>query len=191
MRWTRVAAQALGLLAMLVVAVALLVTWGARPTPPPRHQPIVVLPDPRMPPAIVRPVIPAPAPEPPPPTSGVRGAIERTLGLDFDMHLPLLKRRRMPVSITWYCLKGTTRRGNPVREGIIAADPTVIPLGSTVDLYIGLRYAGRFLVDDTGRLIKGQKIDVWTPDCRDAITRGRRRGAVVMVEVPAPRKRRR
>ncbi len=85
------------------------------------------------------------------------------------------------VEMTAYCLKGTTRRGRYVRPGIIAADPRVFPLAKYVELYIGKKYMGRFLVDDTGRLIKGTRIDVWTPTCREAILFGRRRGTAILV----------
>lgn len=95
----------------------------------------------------------------------------------------------LDVSITAYCLRGLTRRDNPVRPGIIAADPRVFPLGSRVEVYVGTHYLGRFLVDDTGGVIKGNKIDVWTPGCREARRFGRRKGKAILVArdaAPAP-----
>lgn len=85
------------------------------------------------------------------------------------------------VSLTAYCLRGTTRRDNPVRPGIVAADPRVFPLGSRVEVYVGSHYLGRFLVDDTGGKIKGAILDVWTPECREARRFGRRKGRAVLV----------
>jgi 3D (Asp-Asp-Asp) domain-containing protein len=95
------------------------------------------------------------------------------------------------VSLTAYCLRGLTRRDNPVRPGIVAADPRVFPLGSYVEVYVGKRHLGRFLVDDTGGVIKGNKLDVWTPECREARRFGRRKGKAILVpadaeEVPVP-----
>ena len=90
----------------------------------------------------------------------------------------------VPVQLTAYCLKGTTRRDNLVREGIVAADPKVFPLGRYVELYIGRRYHGRFLVDDTGRRIRDGILDIWTPECRDARRFGRQRGTAVLVARP-------
>ena len=87
----------------------------------------------------------------------------------------------VPVLMTSYCLKGTTRRGRYVRPGIIAADPRFFPLSRYVELYIGKEYYGRFLVDDTGRKIKGNHIDVWLPSCRDAIIFGVKRGTAVLI----------
>jgi 3D (Asp-Asp-Asp) domain-containing protein len=93
----------------------------------------------------------------------------------------------IPVEITAYCLSGTTRRGRWVRPGIIAADPRVFPLSRYVELFEGDNYLGRFLVDDTGRLIKGTHIDMWVPTCREARLFGRVQGTAVLV----PRKKHR
>ena len=87
----------------------------------------------------------------------------------------------IPVEITAYCLSGTTRRGRWVRPGIIAADPRVFPLSRYVELFDGDHYLGRYLVDDTGLLIKGQHIDVWVPTCREARLFGRVEGTAVLV----------
>lgn len=87
----------------------------------------------------------------------------------------------IPVEITAYCLSGTTRRGRWVRPGIIAADPRVFPLSRYVELFEGDNYLGRFLVDDTGLLIKGQHIDMWVPTCREARLFGRVQGTAVLV----------
>jgi len=88
----------------------------------------------------------------------------------------------VPVEMTAYCLtRNTTRRGRYVRAGIVAADPRLFPLSRYVELYDGRRYLGRFLIDDTGRLIKGNIIDVWLPTCREAKIFGRRKGIAVLV----------
>jgi 3D (Asp-Asp-Asp) domain-containing protein len=91
----------------------------------------------------------------------------------------------VPVSLTAYCLKGTTRRDTYVREGIVASDPGVFPLGRYLEIYVGKTYYGRFLIDDTGHAIKGNRLDIWTPTCRDAHRFGRTRGTAVLV--PRPR----
>jgi 3D (Asp-Asp-Asp) domain-containing protein len=90
----------------------------------------------------------------------------------------------LPVLITQYCLRGTTRRGRYVRQGIVAADPHVFPLARYIELYVGTRYLGRFLVDDTGGRIKGRHIDLWTPDCRAARRFGLQHGTAVAVHAP-------
>ncbi|HYW49254.1 MAG TPA: 3D domain-containing protein [Gemmatimonadaceae bacterium] len=88
---------------------------------------------------------------------------------------------RIAVSVTAYCLQGRTRRGNLVRDGIIAADRKLFPLGREVDLWFGREKYGRFLADDTGGVIIGGIIDVWMPDCKAARRFGRRRGYAQLV----------
>jgi 3D (Asp-Asp-Asp) domain-containing protein len=66
----------------------------------------------------------------------------------------------------------------------VAADPKLFPLGRYVELYIGRRYHGRFLVDDTGGRIRDGILDIWTPSCRDARRFGRQRGTAVLVARP-------
>lgn len=76
-------------------------------------------------------------------------------------------------SATAYCLRGRTATGGSVRRGIIAADPRVLRLGSTVRLEGG-GYSGTYQVTDTGGRIKGKKIDIWVPNCGEARKFGRR-----------------
>lgn len=90
----------------------------------------------------------------------------------------------VPVLLTSYCLRGTTRRGRYVRSGIVAADPRLFPLSRYIELYVGKEYYGRFLVDDTGRKIKGAHLDVWLPTCRAAKVFGVKRGTAVLIARP-------
>ena len=87
----------------------------------------------------------------------------------------------IPISITQYCLKGTTRRGRFVRPGIVAADPRIFPLARYVEVFMGKKYLGRYLVDDTGGNVIGATLDIWTPSCRQATRFGRQRGRAVLV----------
>lgn len=88
---------------------------------------------------------------------------------------------RIAVTMTAYCLQGRTRRGNLVRDGIIAVDRKLFPLGREVDLFLGQKSYGRFLADDTGGVIKGGRIDIWMGDCTAARRFGRRRGYAQLV----------
>ena len=108
-----------------------------------------------------------------------RTAAKQSLVERLTMRAP--DAERVPVQFTQYCLQGRTRRDNWVREGIVAADPRVFPLGRYVELFLGDQSLGRFLVDDTGGVVKGNIIDIWTPSCKDAIRFGRRRGYAVLV----------
>jgi 3D (Asp-Asp-Asp) domain-containing protein len=74
---------------------------------------------------------------------------------------------------TAYSLRGRTASGQMVSKGLIAADPRVLPLGSRVRLEAGA-YSGEYLVADTGGMIRGRRIDIWTPSSREAMRFGRR-----------------
>lgn len=74
---------------------------------------------------------------------------------------------------TAYSLRGRTATGAPVSKGIIAADPRVLPLGSRVRIEAGA-YSGEYLVADTGGMVRGKRIDIWTPSSREAMRFGRR-----------------
>lgn len=74
---------------------------------------------------------------------------------------------------TAYSLLGRTASGRRPSRGLIAADPSVLPLGSRVRLEAG-SFSGEYLVADTGRSVRGKKIDIWTPNVREASRFGRR-----------------
>ncbi len=65
----------------------------------------------------------------------------------------------MTVVSTAYALSGTTATGIPVGPGVVAVDPSVIPLGTrmTIPGY------GEGIAADTGSAIVGARIDVWLP----------------------------
>jgi 3D (Asp-Asp-Asp) domain-containing protein/peptidoglycan hydrolase CwlO-like protein len=87
-------------------------------------------------------------PPPPPPTGG----------------------RKMVADATCYILKGITASGLPVGPGIVAVDPTVIPLGTR--LYIP--GYGKGIAADIGGGIKGNIIDLWYPTYAACAKWGRR-----------------
>jgi len=74
---------------------------------------------------------------------------------------------------TAYSLRGRTASGLPVSKGIIAADPRVLPLGSRVKIDAG-SWSGEYLVADTGGMVRGKRIDIWTASTREAMRFGRR-----------------
>ena len=65
--------------------------------------------------------------------------------------------KTLTVVATAYTLRGTTATGIPAGPGVVAVDPTVIPLGTrmTIPGY------GEAVAADTGGAIKGLRIDVW------------------------------
>jgi 3D (Asp-Asp-Asp) domain-containing protein len=74
---------------------------------------------------------------------------------------------------TAYSLRGRTASGRMVSKGLIAADPRHLPLGSRVRIEAGT-YSGEYLVADTGGMVRGRRIDIWTPTSREAMRFGRR-----------------
>jgi peptidoglycan DL-endopeptidase CwlO len=78
--------------------------------------------------------------------------------------------RTLTVTATGYSLPGRTATGLPVAWGVIAVDPSVIPLGTrmTIPGY------GAGVAADTGGAIQGYTIDLWFPTVADALAWGRR-----------------
>lgn len=77
---------------------------------------------------------------------------------------------------TAYCDKGKTASGIQSKEGVVAVDPRVIPLGTR--LYIestdGSWSYGVCLAGDTGGLIKGNRVDLFYDEYDECIQFGRR-----------------
>ncbi len=88
---------------------------------------------------------------------------------------------------TAYCLGGRTASGQRVAKGLIAADPSVLPLGTRVRLDAG-SYSGEYLVADTGGAVKGKRIDIWTPNSHEANRFGRRKVKLTVLSYPVKRK---
>jgi cystine transport system substrate-binding protein len=76
----------------------------------------------------------------------------------------------MTVSTTGYAIRGRTASGLPTGWGIIAVDPTVIPLGTrmTIPGY------GEGVAADTGGAVRGATIDLWFPTLAQAMAWGRK-----------------
>jgi peptidoglycan DL-endopeptidase CwlO len=77
---------------------------------------------------------------------------------------------KMTVSSTGYCLDGTTATGVPTSPGVVAVDPSVIPLGT----HMSVPGYGEGVAADTGSAVKGRTIDVWFESCADALAWGRK-----------------
>ena len=89
-------------------------------------------------------------------------------------------------TITHYCCEkyqhvcgtgtGLTATGIPVAPGMVAVDPDVIPLGSTV-IIDGQEY----LAADTGGAIKGNHVDIAVPTHQEALELGKKTAEVWIV----------
>ena len=76
----------------------------------------------------------------------------------------------LTVVATGYSLRGRTATGAPTGWGVVAVDPSVIPLGTrmTIPGY------GSGVAADTGSAIQGATIDLWFPTLAQARAWGRR-----------------
>ncbi len=79
-----------------------------------------------------------------------------------------------PFEATAYCDYGFTASGVYVRDGIVAGDPRILPLGSVIDIKFDGEVREKYEVMDTGGAIKGYIIDIWMPTCEEALAFGRR-----------------
>jgi 3D (Asp-Asp-Asp) domain-containing protein len=83
---------------------------------------------------------------------------------------------------TAYCHGTITAAGTRVRDGIVAADPAVLPLGTVIRVGgLGQRYNRVYHVMDTGRAVRGRRIDVYVSNCAEAIEFGRRSAVVTVI----------
>jgi peptidoglycan DL-endopeptidase CwlO len=84
--------------------------------------------------------------------------------------------RSITVSATGYSLPGHTATGMPVGLGVVAVDPSVIPLGTrlTIPGY------GEAVAADTGSAVRGATIDLWFPSLAQARAWGRRTVTIIL-----------
>ena len=76
----------------------------------------------------------------------------------------------MVVDAVAYHLSGRTASGLPVGVGVVAVDPTVIPLGTR----LFVPGYGPAIAADVGSAVKGNIIDLWMPTRAKALAWGRR-----------------
>ena len=74
---------------------------------------------------------------------------------------------------TAYCVAGTTASGEEVGPGMVAADPTILPFGSIIEIETE-RTRGIYRVTDSGPMIKGKRLDVYIPGWARAVEFGRK-----------------
>lgn len=78
--------------------------------------------------------------------------------------------RSLTVTATGYALPGTTASGRPVGWGVVAVDPSVIPMGSR----LAIPGYGMGVAADTGGAIVGARIDLWFSSVAQALAWGSR-----------------
>lgn len=83
---------------------------------------------------------------------------------------PIAGGKVISVTATGYALPGTTATGVPVGWGVVAVDPSVIPLGTSMTI----PGYGEGVAADTGGAVVGAHIDLWFPTRAEALAWGTR-----------------
>jgi 3D (Asp-Asp-Asp) domain-containing protein len=90
----------------------------------------------------------------------------------------------LPFSATAYCKGTTTASGVIVRTGIAASDPTLLPVGTVVNLATGEpKYNGVYTVMDTGPKVQGRHLDLYMWSCKEALSFGRKNVQVTVLRL--------
>jgi 3D (Asp-Asp-Asp) domain-containing protein len=81
---------------------------------------------------------------------------------------------RIPFGATAYCKGLLTTSGVPAQSGIAAADPSILPVGSVIQIdSADGKYDGIYTVLDTGPAVHGREIDLYIWSCYEALRFGR------------------
>jgi 3D (Asp-Asp-Asp) domain-containing protein len=83
---------------------------------------------------------------------------------------------------TAYSTKGNTVKGIQTQPGIVAADPNILPLGSTIRVSDAGEYSGMYVVTDVGTAIVGRRIDIFMAEIADARAFGKKEVQVELVK---------
>ena len=82
---------------------------------------------------------------------------------------------QLQFTATAYCKGETTASGVPVRTGVAAADPALLPVGTVVRVDTpSPRLSGIWTIMDTGPAVQGRIIDLYLWSCHEALAFGRR-----------------
>ena len=76
----------------------------------------------------------------------------------------------LTVTSTGYAIQGRTASGMATGPGVVAVDPSVIPLGTRITI----PGYGTGIAADTGGAVQGNVIDIWFPTQEQALAWGRR-----------------
>lgn len=94
---------------------------------------------------------------------------------NFDPTAPPAPGARLAFTATAYCKGMVTSSGVTAQSGVTAADPTLLPAGSVVQLdFKDDKYDGIYTVLDTGPAVQGREIDLYMWSCNEAVRFGRK-----------------
>lgn len=78
------------------------------------------------------------------------------------------KGRWQTFTATAYAQEGITASGKHTAEGRVAADPSVLPIGTTIQVRGAGPYSGSYTVRDTGQKVNGRQIDIFIDSTAEA-----------------------
>ena len=91
---------------------------------------------------------------------------------------------RLQFKATAYCKGQTTASGVSVRSGVLAADETLLPVGSVIQADFEMpEYNGVYTVMDTGPEVQGREVDVYMWSCFEALRFGRQDVHIVVLRL--------
>jgi len=91
---------------------------------------------------------------------------------------------RLEFAATAYCKGKTTASGLEVRTGIAAADDSILPVGSVVNVATeNSRYNGVYTIMDTGPRVQGRLLDLYMWSCHEALAFGRKQIQVTVLRL--------
>lgn len=92
--------------------------------------------------------------------------------------------QRTRFSATAYCKGDVTSAGTAARTGVAAADPSLLPVGSVIQVdSLGARYDGIYTVMDTGPAVEGRELDLYMWSCQEALAFGRKPAGVTVLRL--------
>jgi 3D (Asp-Asp-Asp) domain-containing protein len=94
---------------------------------------------------------------------------------------PSISVRWIDFVATAYCHGAVTATGAPIARGVVAADPSVLPLGTMIRISGAPPYDREYRVLDTGPKVRGRHVDLYMADCGEARRFGRRTVRVTVV----------
>lgn len=90
---------------------------------------------------------------------------------------------KLRFSATAYCKGHITASGVVPRTGVAAADPTLLPVGSVIQVASDTRHTGIYTIMDTGPAVQGRHIDIYMWSCNEALRFGRRGVDVIVLRL--------
>ncbi|HET7857111.1 MAG TPA: 3D domain-containing protein, partial [Gaiellaceae bacterium] len=97
-------------------------------------------------------------------------AAQQAAAASVSVAAPVAGVRALSVTATGYSLQGRTATGVSVGWGVVAVDPSLIPLGTRMSI----PGYGEGIAADTGGSVVGARIDLWFPTEAEALAWGTR-----------------